>query len=397
MHLHMTNNLPMRELMRLLKRREKEMVATLRRFIECESPSADKAAVDRFGEVVAAEWGKRGAAVRVIRQRETGNHVRAEIAAGGFSGKRQASSGGRTGQILILGHLDTVYPVGTLRTMPFRVAGGRAFGPGTFDMKGGLVLALFAVDALRTAGVKPSKRLVFFWDSDEEIGSHTSRKLIEAEARRSDAVLVLEPSAGGNLKTRRKGVGTAEIIVHGRAAHAGIDPAAGVNAVHELALQIERLMKMNDSARGITVQATVISGGTASNVVPAEARAQVDVRCARLADVERVNRRLKALRPILKGAKIEVRGGINRPPLERTAGVHKLVLHAQSLARQMGITIGESATGGGSDGNFTAALGVPTLDGLGVIGDGAHALNEHAVIGKMPQRAALLAGLLASF
>jgi len=390
MHLYMSGDFLMREAVRLLRGRKEGMLAALRQFVECESPSADKTAVDRFGEMVAREWRRRGAAVRVIRQPERGNHVRAEIA---------LPRGSRTsGQLLILGHLDTVYPVGTLRTMPFRVAGGRAFGPGTFDMKGGLVLALFAIDALREARLKPAKRLVFFWDSDEEIGSHTSRKLIEAEARRSDAVLVLEPSLGprGDLKTQRKGVGTAEIIVRGRAAHAGIDPAAGVNAVHELALQIERLMKMNDPSRGITVQATVISGGNASNVVPAEARAQVDVRCVRLADVVRVNRRLQAMKPILKGARIEVRGGINRPPLERTAGVKKLFAHAQTIAREMGIELGEGSTGGGSDGNFTAALGVPTLDGLGVVGDGAHALNEHLVIGKLAERAALIAGLLAT-
>lgn len=385
----MTNNFQMVEVVRLLRRHEKEMVATLRAFVECESPSTDKAAVDRFGEMVAREWRRRDATVRVIRQREAGNHVRAEIV---------PEAKGRAGRLLVLGHLDTVYPLGTLRTMPFRAAGGRAFGPGTFDMKGGLVLALFAVDALREAGLKPAKRLVFFWDSDEEIGSHSSRKLIEAEARRSDAVLVLEPSLGlrGDLKTQRKGVGTAEIIVRGRAAHAGIDPGAGVNAVHELALQIERLMKMNDPAHGITVQATVLAGGSASNVVPAEARAQVDVRCARLADVVKVNRRLRSMRPILKGAEIEVRGGINRPPLERTAAVRKLFAHAQKIAREMGIELREGSTGGGSDGNFTAALGVPTLDGLGVVGDGAHALNEHLVIGKMAERAALIAGLLAT-
>jgi glutamate carboxypeptidase len=209
---------------------------------------------------------------------------------------------------------------------------------------------------------------------------------------------VLEPSLGprGDLKTQRKGVGTAEIIVSGRAAHAGIAPGAGVNAVHELALQIERLMKMNDYKRGITVQATVISGGTASNVVPAEARAEVDVRCARGADAARLNRRLHAMRPILKSAKIEVHGGINRPPLERTVGVVKLFRHAQALGREMGMELAECATGGGSDGNFTAALGVPTLDGLGAVGDGAHALNEHVVVRAMPARAALLAGLLAT-
>ncbi len=385
----MADKLRVRELLRLLGRREREIIATLRAFVECESPSTDKAAVDRFGQMVAREWRHRRAAVRLIRQRDAGNHVRAEIV---------PSEGGKAGQVLVLGHLDTVYPVGTLRAMPFRVLGGRAFGPGTFDMKGGLVLALFAVDALREAGLKPTRRLVFFWDSDEEIGSHSSRKLIEAEARRSDAVLVLEPALGkrGDLKTQRKGVGTAEIIVRGRAAHAGIDPGAGVNAVHELALQIERLMKMNDLRGGTTVQAAVISGGSASNVVPAEARAQVDVRCARLADVVRVNRRLQAMNPILKGAKIEVRGGINRPPLERTAGVRKLFAHAQNIAREMGVELREGSTGGGSDGNFTAALGVPTLDGLGVVGDGAHALNEHLVIGKMAERAALIAGLLAT-
>ncbi len=388
----------MGDALRFLRKREKEMVATLRRFVECESPSADKAAVDRFGEMVAREWRRRGATVRILKQRERGNHVRAEIAAGTFSAKGQGASARRGGQILILGHLDTVYPIGTLKKMPFRVSGGRAFGPGTFDMKGGVVLALFAVDVLREAGMASTKRLVFFWDSDEEIGSHTSRKWIEAEARRSDAVLVLEPSLGprGNLKTQRKGVGTAELLVHGRAAHAGIDPGAGVNAVHELAVQIERLMKMNDPRRGITVQATVISGGSASNVVPAETQAEIDVRCTRLADVAAVNRRLRKLRPILKGAKIEVRGGINRPPLERTKGVVKLFRHAKLLAREMGIELGESSTGGGSDGNFTAALGVPTLDGLGAVGEGAHALNEHVVVAKMAERAALIAGLLSS-
>jgi glutamate carboxypeptidase len=378
---------PARELLRLLQPRQKEMVAALRAFVECESPSSDKSAVDQFGEIVAAAWRKRGASVRVLKQSERGNHVRVEIPA---HGKRSS------GQLLILGHLDTVYPIGTLARMPFRVSGGRAFGPGTFDMKTGLVQALFAVDAMRDAGLRTQKRLVFFWDSDEEIGSHTSRGLIEAEARRSDAVLVLEPSLGprGHLKTQRKGVGTAELIIRGKAAHAGIDPAAGVNAVHELALQIERLMQMHEPAKGITVQTTVISGGSASNVVPAEARAEVDVRCARLADVARLNRRLRALRPILRGAKLEIRGGINRPPLERTPGVRKLFQHAQALGREMGIDLDEASTGGGSDGNFTAALGIPTLDGLGAVGDGAHSLGEHVIVKALPERAALLGALL---
>jgi glutamate carboxypeptidase len=384
----MTDTSRAREVLKLLRPLEKDMVATLRSFVEAESPSHDKAAVDRCGKIVAAEWAKRGATVRELPQTERGNQLRIEMAS---SAKRGA------GQILVLGHLDTVYPIGTLAKMPFRVSAGRAYGPGTFDMKAGLVQALFAVDALRAVGLHPQKKkIVFFWNSDEEIGSHSSRRLIESEARISDAVLVLEPSLGphGHLKTARKGVGTAELVVHGRAAHAGIDPGAGINAVHELALQIERLMKLNDPKNGITVQSTVISGGTASNVVPAEARAEIDVRCSRAADVERVNRRLQSLRPILKGAQLDIRGGINRPPLERTPAVEKLFRQAQSLAREMDIDLGEASTGGGSDGNFTAAVGTPTLDGLGAVGDGAHSIGEHVVTRSMPQRAALLAALL---
>jgi glutamate carboxypeptidase len=265
-------------------------------------------------------------------------------------------------------------------------------------MKGGLVMALCAIDALQAAGIRPGKRVVFLWTSDEEIGSGTSRKLIESEARSSKAVLVLEPSLGseGRLKTSRKGVGSAELVVTGRAAHAGINPEDGVNAVHELALQIERLMAMNDARRGITVQATVVSGGTVSNVVPDQARAQVDIRFTRLSDAAGLDKKLHSLRPILKDAKLEVRGGVNRPPLERTPGVSALFRHAQSLMRECGLALGEAATGGGSDGNFTGALGVPTLDGLGAVGDGAHTPREHIVIRKLPERAALLAGLLAT-
>ena len=362
----------------------------LERFVCCESPSHDKVAVDRFGKIVAAEWRKRHAQVRVLKQSKAGNHVRAEIS--------RTQGPAAPGQILVLGHLDTVYPMGTLEKMPFREAARKAFGPGTFDMKAGLVMALFAVDALRAAGLAPRKKPVFLWTSDEEVGSVTSRRHIEQEARRSDAVLVLEPSfgPGGALKTARKGVGTAEIIVRGRAAHAGIDPGAGVNSVHELALQIARMMKLNDPRRGITVQATMIEGGTASNVVPESAHAQVDIRFVRQADGRRIEGELRSLRPILKGARIEVGGGVNRPPLERTAGVRQLFAHAQSLMRTAGLRVDEAATGGGSDGNFTAALGVPTLDGLGAVGDGAHSAHEHVMIRSLPERAALLAGLLAT-
>ena len=388
----MKTQLAMRVFLDELKSREKEMLRLLGRFVQCESPSHGKAAVDAMARIVAEEWRRRGAKVRLVRQAERGDHVRVEMWLG--EGRAAAAEG----QILVLGHLDTVYPLGTLAKTPFRVAGRRAWGPGAFDMKAGIVMALSAVDTLRAAGIRPGKRFVFLWTSDEEIGSGSSRKLIESEARRSEAVLVLEPSLGGDgrLKTSRKGVGSAELIVTGRAAHAGINPRDGVNAVHELALQIGRLMKMNDPRRGITVQATVISGGTVSNVVPDHARAEVDLRFTRVADASMLNQKLHGLRPILKGAKLEVRGGVNRPPLERTPAVSALFQRAQSLMRECGLALGEAATGGGSDGNFTSALGVPTLDGLGAVGDGAHTPHEHVVIRKLPERAALLAGLLAT-
>jgi len=379
----------MRQLHRDLHVRQARLVRLLGKFVRCESPSHHKPSVDRMGRMVAGEWRRRGARVSVLHQRNRGNHVRAEIWLG---------AGRPAGQILILGHLDTVHPLGTIAKMPFRVSDGRAWGPGAFDMKAGLVMALAAVDALRSAGVRPKKRLVFLWNSDEEIGSDTSRARIEREAARSDAVLVLEPSYGreGKLKTGRKGVGTAEISIGGWAAHAGLNPEAGVNAVHELALQIAQLMKMNDGQRGISLQATVISGGTVSNVVPDHARAQVDIRFIRTADAPRIERKIQSLRPILKGARIEVRGGVNRPPLQRTRAIHSLFRHAQTLMRHLDLPLGECFAGGGSDGNFTAALGVPTLDGLGAVGNGAHTPREHVIVHYLAERTALLAGLLAT-
>jgi glutamate carboxypeptidase len=384
-----TEHVQIRGLLSILRGREEQMLRLLKQFVECESPSHDKPAVDRLGRIVASEWRRRVAKVSVLKQATRGNHVRAELWRGG---------GDSVGQILVLGHLDTVYPLGTLGKMPFRVRRGAAWGPGTFDMKGGLVLALAAVDALREAGIHTGKRLVFLWTSDEEIGSASSRRVIESEAQRSDAVLVLEPAYGsaGRLKTARKGVGSAEIVVRGRAAHTGIAPEKGVNAVHELVLQIARLMKMNDPRRGVTVQATVVEGGTVSNVIPAEARAQLDLRHQRAIDARRIEQKLQNLRPILEGARLVVNLSPSRPPLERTASVRTLFRHAQTLMREMGLSLEEAATGGGSDGNFTAALGIPTLDGLGAVGNGAHSPQEHVVIRALPERAALLAGLLAT-
>lgn len=378
----------MQALLRELRSREKDMVRLLGKLVRCESPSHDKAAVDRLVTLIASEWRRRGARLRIFRQPKRGNHVRAEV----WLGKGRAG-----GQILILGHADTVYPLGTVGKMPFRVARGRAWGPGTFDMKGGHVIALAAVDALRKLRIAPGKKIVFLWTSDEEIGSGSSQDLIEREARRSDAVLVLEPAYGpeGRLKTQRKGVGGAEMVVTGRAAHAGIDPEHGVNAVHELALQIAGLMKLNDPRRGIAVQATVVGGGTAPNVVPDRARAQIDIRYSRLADGREIAKKLRALRPIQKGARLKMTMGGNRPPLERTAAVQALFRQAQSLMAEAGLRLGEASTGGGSDGSFAAALGIPTLDGLGAVGDGAHSPREHVIIGALAERAALVAGLLA--
>jgi len=362
------------------------MARLLGRFVRAESPSNDKPALDRFARIVAAEWRRRGARVKVIRQSQTGNHVRAEWSSPHASGNPP---------ILLLGHLDTVYEIGTLDRMPFRISRGRAWGPGTFDMKSGLVIALFAVDALQRLGLQPRRPVVCLWTSDEEIGSRNSRSLIEREARRSAAVLVLEPAGqkDGKLKTARKGVGEVTIEVTGRAAHAGLDPQSGINAVEELALQIARIRRFNQPDRGITVNANVIEGGTRANVIAEHARAIVDVRASRARDIRALEKRFRALRPILPGAKLTVRGGFNRPPLERrwTAG---LFAKARRLGGILGLRIDECAVGGGSDGCFTAALGVPTLDGLGGIGHGAHSPNEHVLLRALPDRTALLASLL---
>jgi glutamate carboxypeptidase len=373
-------------MLKWLRERETAITRLLRRFVRAESPSFDKAAVDRFGHLVAGEWRRRGARVSLLRQRERGDQVRAELGPRGGSAR---------GQILVLGHLDTVYEVGTIQRMPFRLARGRAWGPGAFDMKGGLVIALFAVDALAAAGCRLERRIVFLWTSDEEIGSGTSRAIVEGEARRSDAVLVLEPASGlkGRLKTARKGVGEIELIATGRPAHAGLNPEHGVNAIEELALQIARVSRWNQPRRGITVSAGVIEGGTRTNVIPERARATVDVRAANTEGMHALERKFRALRPILPGAKIEARGGFNRPPMEKKASA-ALYAKARAVAREMGLDLREDFVGGGSDGNFTAALGIPTLDGLGAVGEGAHSSNENTVLRALPERAALLAGLL---
>jgi glutamate carboxypeptidase len=379
---------PAKTLLQNLAPRLPEMISTLRNFVVTESPSLEKAAADRCCKVIAAEWRKRSVRVERLAQKDRGDILR--ITWWPHKSRPQ-------GQLLVLGHYDTVYASGTLAKMPFRVKAGKAYGPGTFDMKAGLVQALFAFDALQSAAQWVGKRIVFLWTSDEEIGSEASRKLIETEASRSDAVFVLEPALGprGLLKTERKGIGEAEIIAHGRASHAGLAPQEGINAIDEVAQQLARIRKWRGLGNGTTIAACLIEGGTRSNVIPERARAVLDLRAARIVDMRRIEKRLRSLRAILPGARLEVRGGFTRAPLERKVSA-ALFARALSLAAEMGLTLGECAAGGGSDGNFTAALGIPTLDGLGAVGDGAHSSHEHVLVRTMPARAALLAALLAN-
>ncbi len=364
------------------------MLRCLRRAVEIESPTHSKAGVDRLANYFAAEFKRHQGRVLVFSHPSAGSSVWAE-----FWGQPR---GGKQGQkpILLLGHLDTVWDVGTLARMPFRVRKGRAYGPGVLDMKSGIVCGLWAIRAVRALELSPTRPVRLFLNSDEEVSSLAFRKQILAEARQARAVLVLEPAAaGGALKTARKGVGEFRITVHGRAAHAGVNPGAGVNAIAELARQLLRIEKFARPRQGLTLNVGVIEGGTRSNVVPERASAAVDVRIPRRSDGKAIERKVYGLKPIHPQARLEIRGGINRPPMER-AQTLGLFRHAKELARQLGMKLEEASTGGGSDGNITAALGIPTLDGLGGVGDGAHALDEHVVLRELPRRAALLAALM---
>jgi glutamate carboxypeptidase len=351
--------------------------------VRLESPSVEKAAVDRCGDALAATLTALGADVQHFVQRERGNHVRAEF-------------DGNGAPILLLGHFDTVWSVGQLERMPLQEKDGRLYGPGIFDMKAGIGVAMLAVRTLRRElDATATPRIVMLWTSDEEVGSGTSRPIIEAEAGRSRAVLVLEPSLpGGAAKTTRKGCGDFVLTVHGVSAHAGIDPGRGANAVHELARQIVAIQALEDTDRGVSVNVNVVSGGTRTNVIPEQARAHVDVRTPTAADARSICDALNGLRASIPGTRLELSGGFGRPPLERTSQVIRLYEKARRVAEQLGHELREGGTGGGSDGNFTAALGVPTLDGLGPQGEGAHALHEHVVVSDLPWRAAFLAALL---
>lgn len=362
------------------------MLICLRQAVEIESPTQSKAAVDRLAGFFVRELTRLRGRVRVLDHPSAGSGVIAEFWPQTRSEK----------PILLLGHLDTVWDVGTLARMPFRIRKGRAYGPGILDMKSGLICGLWAIRALRALKISPPSPVRFFLNSDEEVSSLAFRKEIFAEARGARAALVLEPAAaGGALKTARKGVGEFRITVQGRSAHAGICPESGVNAIAELARQILRIEKFARPRQGLTLSVGVIEGGTRSNVIPENASAAVDVRITRLSDRDLIEQKIYGLNPIHPEARLEIRGGINRPPMERRRA-RALFQIARQLGREMGMELKEASTGGGSDGNFAAALGTPTLDGLGGVGEGAHALHEHVIVRELPRRAALLAALIAT-
>jgi glutamate carboxypeptidase len=371
--------------------RRDAIVSTIRELVEIESPSDNKAAVDRMADAVAQKFSQLGGnvkvkfKVRVHPAKDRGNHLQVDS-----PGKSAAKP------VLLLGHYDTVYPLGTLAAMPSRAVDNKLTGPGVLDMKSGIALMLHALAALQDWHKELPRPVTVFLVSDEEVGSDSSRAITESLAKKAAAVLVLEPAYGfhGAVKTARKGVGGYLVKVTGKAAHAGLDFQKGANAILELARQIEKISSFTELKKGLTVNVGIVSGGSRTNVVPAEAAAQVDVRIARLKDAAGIDKQMRSLRPFNRKCKIEITGGINRPPMERTAGVAALYAQAAAIARELGWKLGEAAVGGGSDGNFTAALGIPTLDGLGGVGDGAHALHEHILISELPCRAALIAGLI---
>ena len=356
----------------------------LSQLVECESPSGDAAAIGRFVDLMASHLDGI-AEVRRVPAGEFGVH--AQFVFPGLD----------DGQVLALGHSDTVYPLGTLAEMPFHESEGRLWGPGVLDMKGGVALLVFAMRALRELDVCVSRTVLLQLVADEEVGSESSRQLTEDEARRSCAVLVLEPGTGlqGKAKTARKGVGDYTVRVRGRAAHAGVDFQAGASAVLELARQIERIASFTDLSRGVTVNPGVIGGGTRGNVIAAEAWVEVDIRVERLADAAELDRLFHTLRAEDPRCSLEVSGGLNRPPMERTQAGAALFQRAAELAAELGVVLDESSTGGGSDGNFTASL-APTLDGIGAVGEGAHSPGESILADRIPDRMALLAKLIAA-
>ena len=362
-----------------------QMIALVRRLVEQESPSFNKQAVDVLGETLAREFEQRGGNVVRHRTAKVGDHLQADF------------SGGRGGKpVLLLGHFDTVYDVGTLRTMPWREERGRLCGPGVLDMKSGIAQMLFALDLLREIHGELPRPVRVLLVTDEEVGSESSRAITERVAKECSAVLVCEPAFGpkGALKTGRKGVGDYTVSATGVAAHAGLEPEKGQSAIVELARQIQKIAGFTEMNRGLTVNPGIVRGGTRTNVVAEHAECEVDVRIARVADAAHIEKKFRALKPFNRRCKVEVKGGVNRPPMERSEAVLALYKLARRVAGEMGFKLTEVTVGGGSDGNFTAALGIPTLDGLGAVGEGAHARHEYVLAAEIPRRTALLARLM---
>ncbi|MFZ0772005.1 MAG: M20 family metallopeptidase [Candidatus Sulfotelmatobacter sp.] len=374
------------------EQRQDRMVETVRELAQIESPSDNKPAVDRLAVFLSAKFGALGGRTHPHRSSDFGDSLQID-----FGAPPRPGSGNRP-PVLLLGHYDTVYPLGTLANMPCKVENGRLSGPGVLDMKSGIALILHAIEALQGWHGGMPRPVTVFLVSDEEIGSHSSRKVTEALAKKSAGVLVLEPAAGlrGAVKTARKGVGEYTLRVKGVAAHAGLDPGKGHSAILELARQIAVIAKLNDLRQGLSVNPGVIEGGTRTNVIAAEACARIDVRIKSAKQASGIDRKLRALKPFDKRCKLEMTGGINRLPMERTTGVAALYKKACGIAGQMGWKLEEAAVGGGSDGNFTAGMGIPTLDGMGGVGEGAHAVHEFIVISELPRRALLLAGMIES-
>ncbi len=367
--------------------KQPEIIALIKTLVELESPSDNAASVNRFVDLFVATCGGE-AKCKTFPGGKFGKNLRCEFV---LAGKKTSD-----GMVLGLGHSDTVWPMGTLATMPFRQEKGRLWGPGVLDMKAGLVFFLYAVKALRELDVRVSRKVVLQINSDEEVGSDVSRALTEEAAKASAAVLVLEPGTGltGKLKTARKGVGDYLVTVRGKASHAGVDFTNGASAIVEISRQIEKIAGFTNLEKGITVNPGVVHGGTRSNVIAAEASTHVDFRVPRMKDAAWIEAQFGRLKAFDKRCSLVVEGGLNRPPMERSAGVRRLFGMAEKLAAEVGVDLEESMTGGGSDGNFTAAMGVPTLDGLGAVGEGAHALNESLLVNRIADRTALLAKLI---
>jgi glutamate carboxypeptidase len=369
--------------------RKEAVVAFARALVESESPSGDLAGSKAVVSLLAAAAEAISGVTKIERvpSENYGEHLR--VKAFGDSSKSKP--------IVILGHTDTVHPRGSLRQRPWRIEANRAYGPGVFDMKASCALAIEIIRAGVETGMRPKRPVVLLLTCDEEAGSFTGRQLVEAQARKAHAVLVLEPPAsGGRLKTGRKGTGIFSLTARGRAAHAGLEPEKGASAILELARQTEKLHAINGVSGGISVNVGVFQGGTLSNVVAAEARAEIDVRFGTTDEAAWIENEMLNLRSYDDRVQLVVKGGINRPPLERSEAVVSLFRQAEALARQLGFALGETQVGGASDGNFAAAAGAAVLDGLGIAGDGAHATHEHIMIDDIPRRGALLAALIAT-